>query len=154
MCHSRLLCIHAQIHSCDFCLFYVKNQVQLPVCLIAAGQRHNRGVFRDSAFSETVEPGPDCYSYHPIMAQPSLALFRISGKSGLKNEAKASYFNMNITELFFRPCLQVLEETELGLQDHFPFDPIGQVSLFPRTGQLEKDELTLRTWSSVIHWVQ
>lgn len=65
------------------------------------------------------------------MAQPSLALFRISVKSGLKNEAKASYFNMNITELFFRPCLQVLEETELGLQGHFPSDPVAKCPCSP-----------------------
>lgn len=67
-----------------------------------------------------------------------LALFRTSGKSGLRYKAKGFYFNLSVTELFFRPCLQVLEETELDLQGPLLPNPGGQVRLLPRAGQLEK----------------
>ena len=66
-----------------------------------------------------------------ILQMRKLSIRGLKRLLGCKWEPGSCYFNMNITELFFRPCLQVLEETELGLQGHFPSDPMGQCPCSP-----------------------
>lgn len=144
----RYVFVHLQMYRFGFCLIYVKNHViQSPVCVATALQRCGKKAVRDSARSQKV-----LNSIRPRLLQLSscndvsaCSFIRISGKRGLKNKAKGFYFNPNIVELFFRPRLHVLAETELDLHGVLPSNSAGQVPLFPRSEQLEKDEPTLKS---------
>lgn len=117
------------MYGSGFRLFYVKKHGVLPtVCLVTA----------DTAIRYSW-PLRKCRTIRLRLLELSscndtalLALLRIVGKSSLK-KAKGFSFNLNVMELFFEPCLQVLEEAELNLHVCLSSNSAEQVPLFPKS---------------------